>query len=240
MAKATGKKAAVKKAAAPKAAPKKAAAPVKKAAAKTAAVPKKAAAKKAAASAPTDQKSLLQKLFVDGLRDIYWAEKQLTKTLPKLMKAATSDQLRQSFEEHRMVTEQQIGRVEQVFQLLGVKAVAKKCDGMDGLTREADTIVMETQKGTLSRDAGLVMAAQKVEHYEIASYGSLAQLATTLGLEEAKNLLGQTLQEEKDQDERLTQIAVSSINIEAEKEEGPAQELGNEEGNKEEEQSDPV
>lgn len=240
MAKATGKKAAVKKAAAPKAAAKKAAAPVKKAAAKTAAVPKKAAAKKAAASAPTDQKSLLQKLFVDGLRDIYWAEKQLTKTLPKLMKAATSDQLRQSFEEHRMVTEQQIGRVEQVFQLLGVKAVAKKCDGMDGLTREADTIVLETQKGTLSRDAGLVMAAQKVEHYEIASYGSLAQLAATLGLEEAKNLLGQTLQEEKDQDERLTQIAVSSINIEAEKEEAPAQELANEEGNKGEEQSDPV
>lgn len=111
---------------------------------------------------------------------------------------------------------------------------------MDGLTREADTIVMETQKGTLSRDAGLVMAAQKVEHYEIASYGSLAQLATTLGLEEAKNLLGQTLQEEKDQDERLTQIAVSSINIEAEKEEAPAQELENEGGNKEEEQSDPV
>ncbi|HEX8676908.1 MAG TPA: DUF892 family protein, partial [Segetibacter sp.] len=108
MAKATGKKAA-----APKAAAKKAAAPVKKAAA-----PKKAAAKKAAASTQVDQKSLLQKLFVDGLKDIYWAEKQLTKTLPKLMKAATSDQLRQSFEEHRMVTEQQIGRVEQVFQLL--------------------------------------------------------------------------------------------------------------------------
>ena len=201
---------------------------------------KKAAAKKAAASTQVDQKSLLQKLFVDGLKDIYWAEKQLTKTLPKLMKAATSDQLRQSFEEHRMVTEQQIGRVEQVFQLLGVKAVAKKCEGMDGLTREADNIVMETQKGTLSRDAGLVMAAQKVEHYEIASYGSLAQLATTLGLEEAKNLLGQTLQEEKDQDERLTQIAVSSINIEAEKEEAPVQELENQEGSKQDDQGDPA
>lgn len=235
MAKATGKKAAAKKVAAPKVAAKKAAAPVKKAA-----VPKKAAAKKAAASTPTEQKSLLQKLFVDGLKDIYYAEKQLAKTLPKLMKAATSDQLRQSFEEHRMVTEQQIGRVEQVFQLLGVKAVAKKCDGMDGLTREADNIVAETQKGTLSRDAGLVMAAQKVEHYEIASYGGLAQLATTLGLEEAKNLLGQTLQEEKDQDERLTQLAVSSVNIEAEKEEAPAQEVESEKESKEEEQSDPV
>ncbi len=205
MAKATGKKAAAT------AAPKKAAA--KKAAATAA--PKKAAAKKAALSSPEDQKSLLQKLFVDGLKDIYWAEKHLTKALPKLMKAATSDQLRQAFEEHRVVTEQQIGRVEQVFQLLGVKAVAKKCEAMDGLTREADTIVSETQKGTMSRDAGLILAAQKVEHYEIASYGGLAQLASTLGLEEAKNLLGQTLQEEKDTDERLTQIAVSSINIEA-------------------------
>lgn len=260
MAKATGKKAAAKQAAPKKAAAKKAAVPsakqaspkkaaVKKAAVKQAAVkqaaPKKAAAKKAAASTPADQKSLLQKLFVDGLKDIYWAEKHLTKALPKLMKAATSDQLRQNFEEHRMVTEQQIGRVEQVFQLLGVKPIAKKCEAMEGLTREADTIVSETQKGTMSRDAGLILAAQKVEHYEIASYGGLAQLASTLGLEEAKNLLGQTLQEEKDTDERLTQIAVSSINIEAEKERGPVMEETNQDdsqgSNKEESnESDPV
>ena len=229
MAKATGKKAAVKKAAAPKkAAAKKASAPIaKKAAAKKAVAPKKAVAlkkaaapKKAAASSPAEQKGLLQKLFVDGLKDIYWAEKHLTKALPKLMKAATSDQLKQNFEEHARVTEQQIGRLEQVFQIVGVKAVAKKCEAMDGLTREADNIVGETQKGTMSRDAGLILAAQKIEHYEIASYGGLAQLASTLGMEEAKNLLGQTLQEEKETDERLTQIAVSSINIEAEKEEG--------------------
>ncbi|WP_018612475.1 ferritin-like domain-containing protein [Segetibacter koreensis] len=202
------KKAAATKVAAKKVAPKKAA-------------PKKAAAKKVAASSPADQKSLLQKLFIDGLKDIYWAEKQLTKSLPKLMRAATSDQLKQAFEEHRVVTEQQVGRVEQVFQLIGVKAIAKKCEAMDGLTREADNIVAETQKGTMSRDAGLILAAQKVEHYEIASYGGLAQLAETLGLQEAKDLLGQTLQEEKDTDERLTQIAISSINLEAEKEEGP-------------------
>lgn len=255
MAKATGKKAAAKQAAPKKAAAKKAAVPSakqaspKKAAVKKAAVkqapPKKAAAKKAAASTPADQKSLLQKLFVDGLKDIYWAEKHLTKALPKLMKAATSDQLKQNFEEHRMVTEQQIGRVEQVFQLLGVKPIAKKCEAMEGLTREADRIVSETQKGTMSRDAGLILAAQKVEHYEIASYGGLAQLASTLGLEEAKNLLGHTLQEEKYTDERLTQIAVSSINIEAEKEQGPVMEETNQEGsqesNKEESnESDPV
>ena len=239
MAKATAKKAAAKKAAPKKAAAKKAvAAPAKKAAAKKAppkkaapkkAPPKKVAVKKAAASSPVEQKNLLQKLFVDGLKDIYWAEKHLTKALPKLMKAATSDQLKQNFEEHTAVTQQQIGRIEKVFELLGTKAVAKKCEAMDGLTREADNIVSETQKGTMSRDAGLILAAQKVEHYEIASYGGLAQLASTLGLEEAKNLLGQTLQEEKDTDERLTQIAVSSINLEAEKEEGPVEEKDEEE-----------
>lgn len=203
----------------------------KKAAAKKA-VPKKATAKKAAPDSHIEQKNLLQKLFVDGLKDIYWAEKHLTKALPKLMKAATSDQLRQAFEQHTVVTEQQIGRLEQVFQLLGQKAIAKKCEAMDGITKEADTIVSETQKGTMSRDAGLILAAQKVEHYEIASYGGLAQLASTLGLEEAKNLLGQTLQEEKDTDELLTQIAISSINIEAQKEEGEVKEEENE-------QSDP-
>lgn len=228
MAKATGKKAATA------AAPKKAAA--KKAAASTPpqAAAKKAAVKKAAASSPADEKSLLQKLFVDGLKDIYWAEKHLTKALPKLMKAATSDQLKKVFDDHRVMTEQQVLRVEQVFQLLGVKAVAKKCEAMDGITREADNITNETQKGTITRDAGLILAAQKVEHYEIASYGGLAQLASTLGLEEAKNLLGQTLQEEKDTDELLTQVAVSSINIEAEKEQGAVEQ------EEKEEESDPA
>lgn len=228
MAKATGKKAATA------AAPKKAAA--KKAAASTPpqAAAKKAAVKKAAASSPADEKSLLQKLFVDGLKDIYWAEKHLTKALPKLMKAATSDQLKKVFDDHRVMTEQQVLRVEQVFQFLGVKAVAKKCEAMDGITREADNITNETQKGTITRDAGLILAAQKVEHYEIASYGGLAQLASTLGLEEAKNLLGQTLQEEKDTDELLTQVAVSSINIEAEKEQGVAEQ------EEKEEESDPA
>jgi len=248
--KAAPKKAAAKKAAAPAA--KKAVAPAKKAAAKKALAPKKAAAKKAAANTPVDQKSLLLKLFVDGIKDIYWAEKHLTKALSKLSKAATSDQLKQAFEQHRVVTEQQIGRVEQVFQQLGVKAVAKKCEAMEGLTREADSIVAETQKGTLSRDAGLILAAQKVEHYEIASYGGLAQLASTLGLQEAKDLLGQTLQEEKDTDTLLTQLAESSINLEAEKEQAPApiqeEERKNEEqegGNSQDQQgesgqSDPV
>ncbi|MDB5246183.1 MAG: ferritin-like protein [Segetibacter sp.] len=232
MAKATAKKAAPKKEAAKKAAPKKEAA--KKAAAPAAAkkaAPKKAAAKKAA-STPEEQRSLLQKLFVDGLKDIYWAEKHLTKALPKLMKAATSEQLKQAFQQHTVQTEEQIRRVEQVFQLLGQKAVAKKCEAMEGLSKEADSIVSETPKGTMTRDAGIIMAAQKVEHYEIASYGTLARLASILGLEEAKNLLGQTLQEEKETDGLLTQIAESSINLEAKNEEGPVEE--------EDEKSDPA
>lgn len=217
MAKATAKKAAASEA------PKKAAA-------------KKAASllKKAAASTPAEQESLLKKLFVDGLKDIYWAEKHLSKALPKLMKAATSDELKQAFQEHATVTEQQIVRLDQVFEKVGVKAVAKKCEAMDGLTREADNIVSETQKGTMSRDAGLILASQKIEHYEIATYGGLAQLASTLGLEEAKNLLGQTLQEEKDADSKLSQIAESSINIEAKKEEGEV------EKDEESEESDPA
>jgi len=212
MAKATAKKAATSEA-------------PKKAAAKKAA----SAPKKAAASSPEEQESLLKKLFVDGLKDIYWAEKHLSKALPKLMKAATSDQLKQAFEEHVAVTEQQIVRLDQVFEKVGVKAVAKKCEAMDGLTREADNIVSETQKGTMSRDAGLILASQKIEHYEIASYGGLAQLASTLGLEEVKNLLGQTLQEEKDADQKLSQIAESSINLEAKNEEGKVEEDENEE-----------
>ena len=162
---------------------------------------------------------MLTNLFVDGIKDLYYAEKQLTKALPRFMKAATSDQLKQTFEQHKVVTDGQIQRLEQVFQLVGKKAQGVKCEAMDGITREADNIIAETQKGTMTRDAGLILAAQKVEHYEIASYGGLAQLAATLGMEEAKNLLGQTLQEEKDTDALLTQVAVSSINIEAEKEE---------------------
>ncbi len=217
MAKATAKKAAASEA------------PKKAAAKKAASLPKKAAA-----STPAEQESLLKKLFVDGLKDIYWAEKHLSKALPKLMKAATSDELKQAFQEHATVTEQQIVRLDQVFEKVGVKAVAKKCEAMDGLTREADNIVSETQKGTMSRDAGLILASQKIEHYEIATYGGLAQLASTLGLEEAKNLLGQTLQEEKDADSKLSQIAESSINIEAKKEEGEV------EKDEESEESDPA
>lgn len=218
----TAKKAAAKKSKTPakKSAPRKAAtatkrAMPKKAAAKKAA-PKKAAAKKSASRMqPMDDQSMLREFFIDSLKDIYWAEKHLTKALPKMQKAATSEELKTAFEEHLAQTEEQITRLEQVFEIMGEPAKAKKCDAMEGLTKEAQSVIEETEKGTATRDVALIMAAQKVEHYEIATYGGLAQLAGTLGLEDAKELLGMTLQEEKDTDENLTAIAENDINIQA-------------------------
>ncbi len=164
------------------------------------------------------ESGLLEKFFIDGLKDIYWAEKALTKALPKMQKAATTDKLKQAFADHLAVTKEQVTRLEQVFEVMGKKAQAKKCDAMDGLIKESEGIIEETEKGSLTRDVALIMAAQKVEHYEIATYGGLAQLAATLGKMEAKNLLGQTLQEEKDTDLLLTEIAENNINEEAEQE----------------------
>lgn len=186
------------------------------------AAPKKAAAKKVSRGpvSAADQRTMFEALFIDHLRDIYWAEKALTKALPKMRKAATSAELQQAFEEHTAVTEQQITRLEQVFELLGKKASAKKCDAMVGLVSEAESVIQETQKGSKTRDVGLIIAAQKVEHYEIASYGGLATLARTLGNEQAKNLLGQTLEEEKQTDALLTQLAEGNINEQAEAEGG--------------------
>ncbi|MGI8584693.1 MAG: ferritin-like domain-containing protein, partial [Chitinophagaceae bacterium] len=131
-------------------------------------------------SSPTPQSSLLQELFLDELKDIYWAEKHLMKALPKMAKAATSDELRQAFTVHLEATNGHVARLEEAFGILGEKVQAKKCEAMAGLTKEGDGIIEDTEKGTLTRDVGLIMAAQKVEHYEIATYGSLAQLAKTL------------------------------------------------------------
>ena len=160
----------------------------------------------------------LEKFMYDSLKDIYWAEKHLTKAIPKLSKAATNEELIAALDEHLEVTEEHIARLEQVFELLGKKAQAKKCEAMEGLTKEAESIVEETEDGTATRDVGIIMAAQKVEHYEIATYGGLAQLAKTMGLTEVANLLGQTLEEEKEADDTLTSIAENSINLKAEQE----------------------
>lgn len=165
-----------------------------------------------------DQKSQLEKFFHDELKDIYWAEKHLTKALPKMQKAATTDQLQQAIEEHTAQTEEHVARLEQVFELLGKKAQAKKCDAMEGLVKEGESVVGDTEDGSMTRDVGIIVSSQKVEHYEIAAYGGLVQLAKTMGQDEIAGILEQTLQEEKEADELLTQIAENDINWEAAKE----------------------
>jgi ferritin-like metal-binding protein YciE len=156
--------------------------------------------------------SALNELFIDELKDIYWAEKHLVKALPKMAKAATSDKLRTAIENHLAETENHVTRLEDAFASIDEKAVAKKCEAMAGLIKEGDEIVADTEKGTYTRDAGIISAAQKIEHYEIASYGTLKTLANVLGYSEAADLLDATLQEEKNADGMLTQIAESSIN----------------------------
>jgi ferritin-like metal-binding protein YciE len=188
--------------------------------------PAKAAKKKAAAksSGMGQGNTQLEKFFQDSLKDIYWAEKHLTKALPKMMKAATTDELKSAIETHIEQTVGQIGRLEQVFEMIGKKAQAKKCEAMEGLIKEGESIIEETEDGSMTRDVGIIMAAQKVEHYEIATYGGLVSLARTLGMDEAADILGETLEEEKQTDLNLTDIAENNINWEAEQEDGEAEE----------------
>lgn len=164
------------------------------------------------------EETMLKELFIEELKDIYWAEKHLTKALPKMKKAATSQELAAAFDDHLAVTEKQIQRVEKVFEMLDMTARSKKCEAMDGLVKEAQNVIEEMPKGSAVIDAGLIIAGQKVEHYEIAAYGSLVQLAKTMGENEIANLLQQTLDEEKQADQLLTELAVSGINITAENE----------------------
>ncbi|MDQ3046259.1 MAG: ferritin-like domain-containing protein [Bacteroidota bacterium] len=175
---------------------------------------KKAAKKSTGVKTSADAADGLRELFEAELKDIYWAEKALTKALPKMVKNATSDELVAALEDHLAVTEEQVARVEKVFEVLGVKAQAKKCEAMAGLIKEGEEIMKDTEKGVV-RDAGIISAAQKVEHYEIASYGTLCAFAKTLGEDQAAALLEETLNEEKDADGLLTEIAESSINAEA-------------------------
>ncbi|MCW3075946.1 MAG: hypothetical protein JWO32_555 [Bacteroidetes bacterium] len=160
------------------------------------------------------EESTLMKLFENELKDIYWAEKALTKALPKMVKKATSDELIEALESHLEETENQVKKVERVFESIDKKPVAKKCEAMAGLIKEAEEIMKESEEGAM-RDAGIITASQKVEHYEIASYGTLRTFAQTLGLDEAVTLLDEILEEEKSADEKLTQIAETTINIQA-------------------------
>ncbi|HEX8038475.1 MAG TPA: ferritin-like domain-containing protein [Chryseosolibacter sp.] len=159
-----------------------------------------------------ENNSMLRELFLEQLRDIYWAEKHLVKSLPKMQKAASSEELATAFADHLAVTEEQVSRLEEVFEILGEKARGKKCEAMEGLVREAESVVEDTEEGTSTRDVALIIAAQKVEHYEIAAYGGLATVAKTLGENRVKELLGETLEEEKETDELLTQLAENNIN----------------------------
>ncbi|MFT3705331.1 MAG: ferritin-like domain-containing protein [Agriterribacter sp.] len=180
---------------------------------------KKAASKSAGKNASAGKANGgLEKYFIDSLKDIYWAEKHLTKTLPKMKKAATSEQLQTAIEEHLGQTEEHVSRLEEVFEMLGQKAQAKKCEAMEGLTKEGQSIIEETEKGTKTRDVGIIMAAQKVEHYEIATYGALVTLAKVMGEDEVAEILGKTLGEEKNTDEGLSEIAEHHINWDAEEE----------------------
>src|SRR5262249_11527333 len=150
------------------------------------------------AKTSAEEQPALKEFFIDELKDIYWAEKHLVKALPKMQKAATTEQLQNAIADHLQATEEQVQRLEQVFELLEEKPVAKKCDAMAGLVEEGQGILEDTGEGTATRDVGIIMAAQKIEHYEIATYGGLVQLALTMGMDDVADILQQTLDEEKE------------------------------------------
>jgi ferritin-like metal-binding protein YciE len=162
--------------------------------------------------------SHLEKFFLDQLQDIYYAEQKILQSLPKMQQAATTEELKDAFEDHLHQTQRHVKRLEKVFETLNKRAEGKKCEAIEGISREVESIINETEKGTLTRDAALIIAAQKVEHYEIATYGGLVQLAITMQLHDAADLLDKTLVEEEDADARLTEIAENEINLRAEHE----------------------
>jgi ferritin-like metal-binding protein YciE len=173
--------------------------------------------KSTAGASQSDQNDLtskLGKLFEEQLKDIYWAEKALTKAIPKMIKKTSSQELIDALESHLAETEEHVKRAEEVFSILGKEPKAKKCEAMDGLIKEAEEIMEESDEGPM-RDAGIIAASQKVEHYEIASYGTLRTFASILGLDEAVEILESTLEEEKNADAKLTDVAVTAINLEA-------------------------
>ena len=146
------------------------------------------------------QDSELYKFFMDAVKDIYWAEKHLTKALPKMVKAASSEQLQTAIEDHLEQTKGHVTRLENVFEMMGQKVQAKKCEAMEGLLKECDSIVEETEEGTATRDAAVIMAAQKVEHDDPATYGGLVTFAKTLGYNHVAYVHAETPQEEKNAD----------------------------------------
>jgi ferritin-like metal-binding protein YciE len=160
------------------------------------------------------QHEALKELYVDELKDLYDAENRLVKALPKLAKAATSEKLRSGFEEHLEQTRGHVDRLEEIFDALGEKATGKKCAGMMGLIKEGEEVMEGDFEGEVMDAAALISAAQRVEHYEIAAYGCVSTWAELLGESEASTLIEKTLEEEKETDQKLTELA-EAINVEA-------------------------
>jgi ferritin-like metal-binding protein YciE len=160
---------------------------------------------------PLDPTDGLRKLFTDNIKDLYWAENHLVKALPKMAKAASSTALQDAILNHLEETKNHVQRLEQVFELLGRSPQAKKCDAMEGLTMEGEGIIETTDSGTPARNLGIVMASQKVEHYEIASYTGMIKLATKLGLTDIAGILSDTLAEEESSDSKLSQIGEADM-----------------------------
>lgn len=180
-----------------------------------------------------NEKKVIRQLFEHQLKDIFWAEKELTKVMPEIVQKITSKELVTTIKEHMKITENQVKRLEEVFKLIGSKAEGVKCEGMAGLIKEAREIIDSADEGVI-RDAFIIGAVQKVEHYETASYGTLKAIAGLIGEYEVASLLGKTLKEEKEADEKLTDIAENFVNIEAVMESGDLEE----EEEEEEEESD--
>lgn len=160
----------------------------------------------------------LHKFFVDALKDIYYAEDAIVSALEKMQEAATTEELKDAFEDHQLQTKKHLSRLEKVFRLIDEKPEKKKCDAIEGIIKEGEEVIKSTETGSMTRDVALIIAAQKVEHYEIATYGGLVQLAITMGHDKAADLLDKTLKEEEDTDYNLTEIAETHINFEAEQE----------------------
>ncbi len=153
----------------------------------------------------------IEDLFYDTLKDIYYAERKILKTLPKMVRAAQSGELKAAFEKHKAQTEGQVERLQQVFEIIGKRAVGKTCDAIEGIVAEGEEVI-EEYGGTPAGDAGLIASAQAVEHYEITRYGTLKRWAQVLGHSQAVTLLEQTLQEESQTDKDLTKIADAGVN----------------------------
>ena len=174
----------------------------------------------------------LKDLYIEELKDIYDAEHQILKALPKMAKTASSEQLREAFQEHIEITQGQVDRLDQIFDRLGARAKGRKCKAMEGLIEESKELMNEDSAEEIL-DAGMVASAQRVEHYEMAVYGTLRTYAEQLGFDEDAELLQETLDEEKEADQKLSEIAKECVNLEAEEEEAE----GGQEGEEEEESS---